>query len=432
MEESKQMLLLVLLIILSGVFSASETALTAFKSIELKEIDKENHKKAVILKLWLKKPNEILTTILLGNNVVNILAASIATVLIGKILAKKIVIFGDPIIITTFLMTTVILIFGEITPKILARNYSDKISKIVIMPMYYLSIISFPIIYILTLISKIITRSFGIKMSKENVLITEAEIRSMIIVGEEEGVLEKEEKEMIHGVFNFGESSVKDVMVPRINMFAIEGNKTLEEMWDIMLEKGYSRIPVYEEEIDNIIGVVYLKDLLNVAKEKKLNSKIKEFIRKAYFVPESKLLIELLQSFRTKKVHIAIVFDEYSGTVGMVTIEDLIEEIVGEIEDEFDNEEERIIKKSENKYKIDPFLGIDEINEKLDLKIPESEEYDTLGGFIYYKLGRVPLIEDEIIEGNTKIIIMKIEKNRILEVEVEVRLEKEVEKDEKT
>ncbi|OQY09418.1 MAG: hypothetical protein B6I28_03120 [Fusobacteriia bacterium 4572_132] len=423
------MLLLLVLIILSGVFSASETALTAFKSIELKKIEKENHKKAAVLKLWLKKPNEILTTILLGNNIVNILASSIATVLTGKILATKFGNYSHPILITTFLMTTVILIFGEITPKILAKNFPDKISKIVIMPIYYLSIVSFPIIFILTLISKIITRSFGIKMATENVLITEAEIKSMVIVGEEEGILEKKEKEMIHGVFNFGESSVKDVMVPRINMFAIEGNKTLEEMWDIMLEKGYSRIPVYEEKIDNIIGVVYLKDLLNIAKENKLNKKIKEFVRKAYFVPDSKLLIELLQSFRTKKVHIAIAFDEYSGTVGMVTIEDLIEEIVGEIEDEFDNEEEKIIKKDENKYKIDPFLDIDEINKEIEINIPESEEYDTLGGFIYFKLGRVPEVKDEIKEGNIKITIKKIEKNRILEVEVEV--EKEGEENEK-
>ena len=429
MNESKQMLLLLVLIILSGVFSASETALTAFKSIELKKIEKENHKKAAVLKLWLKKPNEILTTILLGNNIVNILASSIATVLTGKILATKFGNYSHPILITTFLMTTVILIFGEITPKILAKNFPDKISKIVIMPIYYLSIVSFPIIFILTLISKIITRSFGIKMATENVLITEAEIKSMVIVGEEEGILEKKEKEMIHGVFNFGESSVKDVMVPRINMFAIEGNKTLEEMWDIMLEKGYSRIPVYEEKIDNIIGVVYLKDLLNIAKENKLNKKIKEFVRKAYFVPDSKLLIELLQSFRTKKVHIAIAFDEYSGTVGMVTIEDLIEEIVGEIEDEFDNEEEKIIKKDENKYKIDPFLDIDEINKEIEINIPESEEYDTLGGFIYFKLGRVPEVKDEIKEGNIKITIKKIEKNRILEVEVEV--EKEGEENEK-
>jgi len=429
LNESKQMLLLLVLIILSGVFSASETALTAFKSIELKKIEKENHKKAAVLKLWLKKPNEILTTILLGNNIVNILASSIATVLTGKILATKFGNYSHPILITTFLMTTVILIFGEITPKILAKNFPDKISKIVIMPIYYLSIVSFPIIFILTLISKIITRSFGIKMATENVLITEAEIKSMVIVGEEEGILEKKEKEMIHGVFNFGESSVKDVMVPRINMFAIEGNKTLEEMWDIMLEKGYSRIPVYEEKIDNIIGVVYLKDLLNIAKENKLNKKIKEFVRKAYFVPDSKLLIELLQSFRTKKVHIAIAFDEYSGTVGMVTIEDLIEEIVGEIEDEFDNEEEKIIKKDENKYKIDPFLDIDEINKEIEINIPESEEYDTLGGFIYFKLGRVPEVKDEIKEGNIKITIKKIEKNRILEVEVEV--EKEGEENEK-
>ncbi|MGM0507567.1 MAG: hemolysin family protein [Fusobacteriota bacterium] len=411
--------ILIILIILSGIFSASETALTAFKQMDLREIEEGKTKVAKLLRLWLQKPNEILTAILLGNNIVNILASSIATVVAIDLIGGRTPDSSRPVLISTIVMTVVVLIFGEITPKILAKKFSKKISQVVILPIYYLSIITYPIIFLLTFTSRIITRIFGIKMTEENLLITEKDIKSMVLVGEEEGILEKKEKEMIHGIFDFGDSIVKDVMVPRIGMYAIEASKNILEVWEDIIEKGYSRIPVYKERMDNIIGILYLKDLLEVVKRDELDTEVQKLVREPYFVPESKFLIELLQQFKEKKVHIAIALDEYGGTVGMVTIEDLIEEIVGEIEDEYDNNEQDIIQVTDNKYKINPFLGIQEINEELEINIPELEEYDTLGGFIYYRLGRVPEKGDVVNWEGFSITIQKVAKYRIIEVVLE-------------
>ena len=419
MDTYQNILLLVVLIMLSGFFSASETALTSFRSIHLEKFeDGKNHKKVELLKKWLTNPNEMLTGLLVGNNIVNILASSIATVVTINLLGGT---SSSSIAIATIGMTIIILIFGEITPKIIAKNQSVKIAGIVVTIIYYFALILKPIIKILMMISKYIGILLGIEIRDEGLMITEEDIISFVNVGEAEGIIEEEEKEMIHSIVGFGETTAKEVMTPRTSMFALEGERTLDEVWDEIIEKGFSRIPVYEDTIDNIIGVLYLKDVLGIIKDGKTDTPIKNFIRSGYFVPETKSIIEILQEFRSMKVHIALVLDEYGGIVGIVTIEDLIEEITGEIRDEYDTEEEELIHKiDENSYEVDGMIDIETLDKELAIGLPESEDYESLGGLIVTEMGRVAVVGDEIMIDNVRLKVLEVDKMRVSKVLIEL------------
>ncbi|MGL5125586.1 MAG: hemolysin family protein [Fusobacteriaceae bacterium] len=414
------MLLLVGLIILSGIFSASETALTSFRSTNLEDVEMKHPKEGILLRKWLKSPNSILTGMLLGNNIVNILGSSIATAVTFRIVGNN----GKAIFISTALMTIVILIFGEITPKIIAKNNAVTISRKVIVPIYYLSFLTKPIIYILMNISKVLSRLMGITISDETILITEKDILSFVNVGEAEGIIEEGEKDMIHSIFEFGETSAKEVMTPRTSMFALEASKTIDQIWTELLEQGFSRVPVYEDTIDNVVGILYVRDILNAVKEGKTDVSIKKFLRIPYFVPENKSIIEILKEFQTKKVHIAMVLDEYGGVVGLVTIEDLIEEIVGEIRDEFDHEEEEsIIKVDENTYVIDAMVDIETLNKDLNLHFPISGDYESLAGLILTEIGKVAEIGDGVEIQGVKLKVLEKDKLRISKVLLEIKIE---------
>mgnify|MGYP003584352309 CR=1 FL=1 len=424
MEGYGQIILLIILVAISGFFSAAETALTAFRKVKLKEVEKDNPRAASLLKIWLKRPNEILAALLLGNNVVNIFATAIATLLITGLVKS----YMNPDIapyFVTLVMTTAILIFGEITPKIIAKNYSDLLSKFVIHPVYYFSIIMYPIIWIFIFISRMLARIFGIKITDEKIMITEEEIKSIVSFGEEEGIIEQEEKEMIHSIFEIGNVYVREVMVPRIDVFAIDASKSVDEVWDDIVKTGYSRIPIYEESIDHITGIVYLKDLLSIVKERRTAEPIGNFIREAYFVPETKLIVPLLKEFKEKHIHMAVILDEYGGTFGILTIEDILEEIVGDINDEHDQEEVEVEKMEKNLFRVSGKTSIQEVNSKLETEFPESEEYDTFGGFIYYTLAKVPEIGDIIDDEKYKIVVENIENHRINSVTVEIKGENE-------
>ena len=248
-----------------------------------------------------------------------------------------------------------------------------------------------------------------IEIRDEGLMITEEDIISFVNVGEAEGIIEEEEKEMIHSIVGFGETTAKEVMTPRTSMFALEGERTLDEVWDEIIEKGFSRIPVYEDTIDNIIGVLYLKDVLGIIKDGKTDTPIKNFVRSGYFVPETKSIIEILQEFRSMKVHIALVLDEYGGIVGIVTIEDLIEEITGEIRDEYDTEEEELIHKiDENSYEVDGMIDIETLDKELAIGLPESEDYESLGGLIVTEMGRVAVVGDEIMIDNVRLKVLEV------------------------
>lgn len=411
------------LIILSGLFSASETALTAFKSTDLEEIENTNPRTAKLLKKWLTKPNEILTAILLGNNIVNILASSIATVVTLQIIGSK---SGNAIAVATVSMTVVVLIFGEITPKIVAKTYSKKISGIVIGPIYFLSIVVLPIIKLLMFVTKIISGMMGVNIKNENLMITEEEIKSYINVGEAEGVIEEEEREMIHSIIEFGDTTAKEVMTPRTSIFMLDAESTIDEVWDEIIDSGYSRIPVYGEDLDEILGILYVKDLMTLAKEGTTNIPLKNILREAYFVPDTKSIVEILDEFRNKQVHMAVVLDEYGGTVGLATIEDLIEEIIGEIKDEYDlHEEDEIEKISESKYRVDARINIEDLNKELELNIPESEDYESLGGYVLDVLGRVAEVEDIVELEGLKMKVLEVEKMRVVKILIEISEEEE-------
>ncbi|MGL4947452.1 MAG: hemolysin family protein [Cetobacterium sp.] len=416
MDTYRDIIILVVLILLSGFFSASETALTSFKTTDLEDVEKSNKKTAHLLKKWLKSPNEILTGMLLGNNIVNILGSSIATALAINVMGNS----PRSLAIVTAVMTVLILIFGEITPKIMAKNNAKYFSKVVIVPIYYFGVLMKPLVKILMWTSILIGRILGVEVKTENIMFTEEDLISFVNVGEAEGIIEEEEKEMIHSIVGLGETNAKEIMTPRTSMFAVEGNKTLNDIWDEMIEAGFSRIPVYEETIDNIIGVLYTKDVLKHLKSNSTDTQIKDLVREVYYVPETKSIIEILQEFKSKKVHIALVLDEYGGIGGVLTIEDLLEEIVGEIRDEFDHEEEESIKEIEaNRYEVDAMLDIETINKTLNIELPISEDYESLGGLLMSELGKIPSIGDVVEFIDVKLIVLEVEKMRVSKVEIQ-------------
>ena len=418
MDTYLNVLILVILILLSGFFSASEAALSAYRSNYLEKLDEEKHpKKYAVMKKWLKDPNAMLTGIVIGNNVVNILASSIATIVIVNYFGNK----GSSVALATAIMTILILIFGEISPKLMARNNSAKIAEAVSVIIYVLSIILTPVVYCLIFISRFVGRILGVNMTSPQLMITEEDIISFVNVGNAEGIIEEDEKEMIHSIVTLGETSAKEVMTPRTSMLAFEATKTINEVWDEIIDNGFSRIPIYEETIDNIIGILYIKDLMEHIKNNELDLPIKQFVRSAYFVPETKSIIEILKEFRGLKVHIAIVLDEYGGVVGLVTIEDLIEEIVGEIRDEYDDEDESFFKKlADNEYEVDAMTDIETINKELELELPISEDYESLGGLIVTTTGKICEVGDEAQIDNIYLKVLEVDKMRVSKVFIRI------------
>jgi putative hemolysin len=400
-------------LILSAFFSGSETALFSLNKLQLKKMQKEESGWRVnsIIKL-LNDPQKTLITILTGNMFVNIAASSLATYLAIKL-------FGNVGIgIAGGIMIFMILVFGEIVPKSLAISNAETIAKKIARPVEIISSFLFPLILFFKIIIKALYYFFGKKRIKEKKEITEEDLITLINVGKDEGVIEEEEKKMIRNIFEFGDTMVKEVMVPRVDMACISSNTKLDSILNLINKIGHSRTPVYKETIDNIIGILYAKDLL-VAYEQWYKSKekfdLKKIIRRAYFVPENKKIDDLLDIFQRDKIQIAIAIDEYGGTAGLVTMEDVVEEIVGEIIDEYDKETKLYEIIDNNTVIADGIISIDKINELLNIEIPEND-FETLGGFIYDLMGRVPNKNETIEYKNIQITIEQVVKNRIIRV----------------
>jgi len=409
---------LVVLLLLSAIFSGAETALTTLSKLKLKHLQETLGKKGKILDLWLHHPRRLLTTILVGNNLVNVAAAAIATVLALNFAQARGMSHSTGVGIATGVMTLVILIFGEITPKTFAQQNSERLAPGALRFIYFLSFVFFPLVKVLAFISQTIIRLLGGKVAKSSPFLTDQEIKSLISAGEKEGVLETEEKEMIEGVIEFGDTEVSEIMTPRVDILAIEYNSSLPNILDLAKEKTYSRIPLYRENIDNIIGILYVKDLLNCWKNgDSQNVRLKDLMRKPYFVPESKKLDDLLREFRLEKTHIAVVVDEYGGTAGLVTIEDLLEEIVGEIEDEFDKEEKLWAKVGTNIFVVDAKLEIDKASEELGINLPE-DDFETVGGFVVQYLEDVPEKGEILTYRNYKIIVLDADEKRVKKLKI--------------
>ena len=310
------------------------------------------------------------------------------------------------------------LIFTEIIPRAYAKNNVSKLSGALIVPLNTLRIILRPFTLIFLEISKFILKLFKVKLEDKMFELTEEDIKIFVKEGTESGAIEEGEEEMIHSIFEFSDTTVKEILTPRTTVFALDMKKSLGEVWDEIVEQGFSRIPVYNETIDKIIGILHMKELFKYNKEKDANVKVKELVKEAYFIPTTKTLVELLEEFKIKQIHMAIIIDEYGGTLGIITIEDLLEEIVGEIRDEFDQEEESIQQIRETIYDIKGDTLIEELNDEVSIDIPISEEYDTVSGYVQDKLGKVAEVSDQV-KGNGFILkVMDVNNKRIEKIRV--------------
>ena len=405
---------------LSAFFSSSETAFTAVSKIKLRQLIDQNVKGAEKLSEMLENPKKLITAILIGNNLANVAATVLGTTLLSSLFS---VINLDSSFVSVSLMTLtltlLLLIFGEITPKTLAFKNPEKLCLLVIKPMQLILFLFAPFVYLFSLFSRFIGYIFGMG-NEMNQLVTTDEIKSIVKLGEEEGVLEKEEQEMIEGIFDFSDRIVREIMTPRTDAICVNVSHSLEDAIMLINACGHSRVPVYEDKIDNVLGIVYAKDFL---KKSRKNVTIRNLMRKATFVPETKSIIELLKLMKNNKVHIAIIVDEYGGMSGLVTMEDIIEEIFGEISDEYDKDEiPEVIQLSENTYRVDAGINIDDLQDKLNVKLPADEDFDTLGGFILSLTGNLPLKNDIVEYENLSMKVNQIKQRRIISLDITINL----------
>ena len=408
--EITMLVILILLILMSSFFSSAETAFTTVSSIQIRTLMEENNKKAELVNKIIENKQKMLSAILIGNNLVNIIASSLATLLAQRLYGKY------AISIATGTLTLLILIFGEITPKTLATMYSLHFALLYASIIYALMTVLTPVIYIINLLSHGLLRILRINPNAKANLITENELRTIVDVSHEEGVIEQEERQMINNVFDFGDAVASDVMVPKVDMTMADINSTYDELIDIFRTEKYTRIPIYQESSDSVIGIINMKDLLLYNPDTIFD--VRDFLRSAFFTYETKKVSELMMEMKKTSVNIVIVLDEYGVTSGLITLEDLLEEIVGEIHDEYDVDEEDAIKEvTANKFIIEGQLKISDLNDRLNLKL-QSDNYDSVGGLIIEKLDRFPNPGDKIIIDNVSLKVIAMDKMRIDTIEV--------------
>lgn len=410
-SDAIQFVILIVLLLLSAFFSSAETALTTVNKIRLRSLSEDGSKRAkAVLNVTENHSRKMLSAILIGNNIVNISASSIATTLAYN--------FGGYMVsIATAILTVAILVFGEITPKSFATLNSEKLSLSYIPVIRGFMTIMTPFIFIINLISHGILLLFRIDPNARNNAMTEDELRTIVDVSHEDGVIESEEKEMIYNVFDLGDARAKDVMVPRVHVTFADVNSTFKELIDIFKEDKFTRLPVYEDTTDNVIGTINMKDLLLF--DSKEHFCVRDILREAYFTYEYKNISELLVEMRDASFNIAIVLDEYGETAGLITLEDILEEIVGEIHDEYDENEEDFVKQlNDSEYIIEGSLSLDDVNDRLNLEL-ESEDYDSLGGFIIEHLDRLPEVGDEVVtDSGLRLVVETLDKNRAESIHV--------------
>lgn len=406
-----QIVLLVILLIGSGFFSASETALMSLSRIKIRHMEEDGIRGAKLVGSLIENSNRLLTSILIGNNIVNIAATSISTSLF-------ITIWGSQgVAAATALMTVLVLVFGEITPKTISASTPEKVALIVAKPIKFFMIILKPVVAIFNVVTKIIFKLLGVNDHGVRPFITEEELKTMVNVSHEEGLLEMEEREIINNVFEFGDMQAKEAMVQRLDIVAIDAEYSYEEIIELFKTEKLSRMPVYEETIDDIIGILNIKDVIFLNDEEIDNFDIKQYIRDPFFTYEFKKITQLLEEMKKDKSQMAIVVDEYGGTAGLITIEDLVEVIVGDIEDEFDEDEDEIEVISSNEFLVEGSTKISDVNEVLNINL-ESEEFDSIGGYIIGYIKHIPE-ENEVIEvDRVKFNIESVDKNRIKKIRI--------------
>jgi CBS domain containing-hemolysin-like protein len=412
-EYIVEILLFVVCVLLSAFFSSSEVALISITRAKTRTLVNEGKHGSEALAALKEKPDRLLITILIGNNIVNIAAASIAT-------AIAIRIFGDVGVgIATGVVVIILLVFGEIGPKIYATRASDSFALMVAPVVFFLSRLLIPVIWLVERISP----RFGAGKEMNEPSLTEEEIKEWIDVGKEEGTIEQGEQDMLYSVLDFADTTAREIMTPRIDVIAMEDTVSFEEAIRIFNETGFSRIPVYHDQIDNITGILNVKDVFSAMVSHRKDSTIKEVMYDPMFVPETKKIDDLLKELQVHRVQMAIIIDEYSSFVGIVTVEDILEEIVGDILDEFDKEEPEVQNISEGVYVVDAQMWVEDINERMKINLPVDESYETIGGLIIDRLGHIPLHPGEkveIHEGKITLVVMQMHGRRIVKAKIVV------------
>ena len=402
-----QAVTIVLMILLSAFFSSAETAMTTVNRIRIQALIEQGDKRAIILDKVISNSSKMLSTILIGNNIVNISASSLMTTLTIQVLGNVYV--GA----ATGVLTLIILLFGEITPKTLASLHAEKIALSYAKIIYFLTILLTPVVFIVGKLGNGVMYLLRVDPNAKANPMTEHELRTLVNVSQEDGVIEREEKQMIYNVFDFGDSAAKDVMIPRIDMTFVDINSTYDELMEIFREDMHTRFPVYEENTDNIVGIINIKDLILYPKNQEFS--IQKILREPYFTYEYKRTADLMVEMRKASVNLAIVLDEYGSTAGLVTLEDLLEEIVGEIRDEYDEDEEEDLKeiKPGKEYIALGSAKLDDINEALSIHL-ESEDYDSVGGYIIEQLDSLPSQGQSVtLENGIRLVVDELDKNRI-------------------
>lgn len=402
-----QLVVLFILILLSAFFSSAETALTTVNRVQIRALEEEGNKRAAKVNKILDNYGKMLSSILIGNNIVNLSASSLATTLALRI--------NLAVGIATGLLTVVVLLCGEIVPKTWAMLYSEKLSLMYSGIIYFLMQVLTPVIFVVDKMSNAILRLMHIDPNKKSATMTENVLKTYVEVSHEEGVIESDERQMIFNLFDYSDALAKDVMIPRINMVTINIDATYDEILAVFRESMYTRLPVYQEDKDNIIGLINVKDF--ILAENKDSFKVENNIRKGHYTYEYKKVADLMYEMREKSTNVTFVLNEYGATVGMITVEDLLEEIVGEIRDEYDADEEELIQKKEDgSYLVEGSMKLDDINDALGTEF-ESEDYDSIGGIIIEGLDRLPEDNEEVtLEDGTVLKVQGIDQNRIIKV----------------
>lgn len=400
-----QIVIVLVLLCLSAFFSSAETALTTVNKMRIRTLAESGDKRALMVMKVIEDPGKMLSTILVGNNIVNLSASSLMTTLTMQV-------FGSAAVgVATGILTLLILVFGEITPKTVSTLYAEKIALAYASMIYWLMVVMTPVIFVVNQLSLGVLFLFRVDPNKKRDAITEDELRTIVEVSHEEGVIEIEEKKMINNVFDFGDSVARDIMVPRIDMVFVDVNATYDELMEIFSQEKFTRMPVYEESTDNVIGIINMKDLILFDKDREFS--VREFLRQPLYTYEYKKTAELMVEMRKTFNNIVIVLDEYGATAGLITLEDMLEEIVGEIRDEYDVDEEDEVKEiAPNEYLVNGSTKLDDLNERLELEL-ESDDYDSIGGLVIGLLDHLPEQGEEVNYENLRLVVECVEKNRI-------------------
>lgn len=404
-SDVTQLIILFILLLLSAFFSSAETALTTVNKIRIRTLAEDGNRRAETVLRVTDNSGKMLSAILIGNNIVNLSAASLTTTLAYSF-------GGSMVAFASGILTLLILLFGEITPKTMATIHSEKMSLLYAPVIIIFMKLMTPVIFVINGLSIGILFLLRVDPNAKNTAMTETELRTIVDVSHEDGVIESDEREMINNVFDLGDARAKDVMVPRVHVTFADVNSTYDELLAIFREDKYTRLPIFEDTTDNVVGTINMKDLLLYDSTTEFH--IQDFLREAYFTYEYKSISELLVEMRQASFNIAIVLDEYGETAGLITLEDILEEIVGEIHDEYDeNEEDFIQEVDEREYIVEGSINLDELNDRLELDL-NSDEYDSLGGFIIERLDRLPEAGDSICtDEGIHMVVERLDKNRI-------------------